>query len=387
MTFKNIIWKYEKKADGTCAVKIYVCINRKVKYYPVKGIYVEEKLWDNKRGEVKSKHPLHQTYNSVIRKKRFQIEEHFLTGGSFENFNPQQKAKGAELIQLFDKHLKKAEKGEIKQSKGTIVNYRSTLSKLKKYIEYTGQELYVNDINASFQEKFIAFMRDHKVSLSTIGLHFTRIKFIIGQETNHNNTYFQKLPSFRKHRSSKTQIYLTPEEINSIESIKLDKALDTHRDRFLVCYYFLLRISDSYRINKSSIINSDGVEYLFIRSKKTNNEQIVPINAKAKAILEKHNYTFKKTSFKTANEAVKKIGELAGINTSIESNEGVVQKYQLINTHTARRSAATNLRLQGASLKTIADLGGWSDMSTLESYLKASGLDSAKMARDFDHFK
>lgn len=61
-----------------------------------------------------------------------------------------------------------------------------------------------------------------------------------------------------------------------------------------------------------------------------------------------------------------------------------VIKSQQVTTHTARRSGAANLHLQGASLKTIAGLGGWKDVHSLQLYLRASGLDSARLARNLD---
>ncbi|MCB0650919.1 MAG: hypothetical protein KDC85_06555 [Saprospiraceae bacterium] len=51
-----------------------------------------------------------------------------------------------------------------------------------------------------------------------------------------------------------------------------------------------------------------------------------------------------------------------------------------------RRSAATNLAPQNASVKIIADLGGWTDIRTLRTYLRASGLDSALVAKDLEFF-
>ena len=57
-------------------------------------------------------------------------------------------------------------------------------------------------------------------------------------------------------------------------------------------------------------------------------------------------------------------------------------KWSFVTPHTARRSAATNLYLQGVSLKMIADLGGWGDDGTLRVYLRASGLDTALVARE-----
>ena len=77
---------------------------------------------------------------------------------------------------------------------------------------------------------------------------------------------------------------------------------------------------------------------------------------------------------------------MAGINEMVDTDPPML-KSQLVTTHTARRSAATNLRLQGASLKTIADLGGWKDVHSLQLYLRASGLDSARLARELEFFK
>lgn len=77
---------------------------------------------------------------------------------------------------------------------------------------------------------------------------------------------------------------------------------------------------------------------------------------------------------------------LAGINQVTSEGDKVLPKSQLVTTHTARRSAATNLYLEGASLKTIADLGGWENNEMLRIYLRASGLDSARLAQDLDFF-
>lgn len=148
MTFKNIIWKYEKKHDNSCSVKIYVRMNNKVRYFQVKGVYVEEKYWDSGKGLVKAKHPLHKTYNSLIRKTRFEIEEHFLTGGDFGSFRYGQKS--PPIIELFDKYIGKVEKGEINISEGTLSLFKSTQSRLKQYMEHYSRDLFVNDINEKF---------------------------------------------------------------------------------------------------------------------------------------------------------------------------------------------------------------------------------------------
>ena len=78
----------------------------------------------------------------------------------------------------------------------------------------------------------------------------------------------------------------------------------------------------------------------------------------------------------------------AGINEMVTQGAITAPKSSIITMHTARRSAATNLYLSGQfSLKTIADLGGWENMKTLQLYLRCSNMDSAKLAAKSDYFR
>ena len=88
-----------------------------------------------------------------------------------------------------------------------------------------------------------------------------------------------------------------------------------------------------------------------------------------------------------SNRDIKTICALARIDTEVTQGEERLPKWKFVTTHTARRSAATNLALQNVSVKIIADLGGWTDIRTLRIYLRASGLDSALVAKDLEFFK
>jgi integrase len=78
---------------------------------------------------------------------------------------------------------------------------------------------------------------------------------------------------------------------------------------------------------------------------------------------------------------------VAAINAKIFQEGKNAPESSFVTTHTARRSAATNLYLDGVSLKMIADLGGWTDLQSLRTYLRASGLDTAQVAVDLDFFR
>jgi site-specific recombinase XerD len=94
-----------------------------------------------------------------------------------------------------------------------------------------------------------------------------------------------------------------------------------------------------------------------------------------------------KTTNQEANRKIKMIASMAGINSPATENGVTAPKCNFVRTHTARRSAATNLAMQGVPLDFIAKLGGWLKLETLKKYLLASGLDVAMVASDYDFFK
>ena len=94
-----------------------------------------------------------------------------------------------------------------------------------------------------------------------------------------------------------------------------------------------------------------------------------------------------KTSNTESNWKLKDIGCEAKIESIVKVGGLERKKYHFITTHTARRSGATNLYLQGVPDKVIMDLGGWTKVETFRSYIKLSKLESANKALDYDFFK
>lgn len=72
---------------------------------------------------------------------------------------------------------------------------------------------------------------------------------------------------------------------------------------------------------------------------------------------------------------------MAGGNTPARENGVTAPKWTFVRTHTARRSAATNLALLGVPLDFIAKLGGWKKLDVLKKYLLVTRMEVAKVAR------
>ena len=276
---------------------------------------------------------------------------------------------------------------------GTLRNYRSVLKRLREYTLFKGlRDLRFTDINREWYFSFSRYNFENGCAHAGLGKHIKIVKTIMRsaqEEGLHENEEYQK-DYFVTHRSSRShKIFLTESEIERIEELDLsyNRALEKEKDRWLVAYYFLMRFSDVVRINATNIVQKKDQLFLQYKSEKTETRATVPVSTKAVRLLEKYNYDFSFTSNQQANRELKRIASMAGINWVVSQGKDQGPKSQFVTFHTARRSAATNLRLQGASLKTIADLGGWKKLTTLEVYLRASGMDSAILAQKLDFFK
>lgn len=84
-----------------------------------------------------------------------------------------------------------------------------------------------------------------------------------------------------------------------------------------------------------------------------------------------------------ANDKVKMIAARAGIDSDVDG----APKWSLVTTHTARRSAATNLWLAGMPLPEIMQLGGWRTEHQMKKYLVSSGIELAKVSAEHEFFQ
>ena len=89
------------------------------------------------------------------------------------------------------------------------------------------------------------------------------------------------------------------------------------------------------------------------------------------------------------------MGRLAGIDSPVEivrTNGGVstkesLKKYELICTHTARRTGATLMYLSGMDIYDIMKITGHTSPAILKKYIKANDLDVArKIKSKYDYF-
>ena len=390
MKVKKILWKYRPHKDGRCDVKIYVYHQGRQKHFST-GLSVLPDEWDEKEGMVKKTHPHARAYNTQIRRLYLELEDHFLQGGTFDTYGLEAEQKS--IIAYCEQVIQKSEDGLLPLTEGTLKSYRATLRRLREYCaHFRLQDLSFDDIDLDLYNQFSAYLAQHAgCKLPGVSKHIKIIKRLMNmglEEKLHTNTVHRDPAFKRPRRRASSKIYLTTNEIAQLEQVDLSAqpTLERERDRFLLAYYFVMRFSDVVRIRREMLFQLNQKVYLRYQSTKTKVEATLPVKKSAMAILEQYNFDLSFSGNVQANRELKTISAMAGLNTHASEDDRSGPKSIFVTTHTARRSAATNLYLEGVSLKMIADLGGWKDLQSLRTYLRASGLDTAQVATDLDFF-
>lgn len=393
MTFKPVLWTYKPRKDGRCPVKIY-CYSEAQKTYQLTGIAVHPDQWDQDKGKVTRANPLHEQMNAIIRAKVIELERMALEGKRIPTKTESQEAKKVPIVKFIDKYIGEVASGQHHITPSTVKNYQALKLRLNQFSEHRGKELCFEDVDQAFYGDFFGFLNE-TFNLQKEGGFSKHIKNLkkfmslaLKRGIHRNNAHLES--EFKVHKYRGQKVYLTEAEMKAIEALDLSTMpwLEAERDRFLICYNFLLRYQDGQdHVNRNNFMESGDKTFFRYNANKTGIDAIIPVRAKVIEILEKYDYKMPKTSNQEANRKIKMIASMAGINTPCQENKQQGPKCSFVSTHTARRSAATNLALQGVPLDFIAKLGGWNKIDTLKSYLLASGLDIAMLAAEYDFFK
>jgi integrase len=271
-------------------------------------------------------------------------------------------------------------------SPNTIKVYSQTLTHLKDF-DKKGK-LSFSTIDRKFYNSFLTFMRDEKkFSINTMGKHIRNIKIFMNaarKEAQRINEPIspatQDHSEFRSLSEEVHTIYLNESEISDLLALDLkhSNTLDKVRDLFVIGCLTGLRFSDLSRIKPENI--KDG--RLTMKTQKTRQTVVIPLESRVLAIINKHegNVPAALSNQKT-NKYLKDICQLvprlqvAESVTSVREGLDVttkVKKYELVTTHTARRSYATNKYLQGVSPAAIRAITGHKTESSFLAYIRVT---------------
>ena len=278
-------------------------------------------------------------------------------------------------------------------SKGTIVKYNTTLNKLKEFEKRFKVKLKFTDLDLVFYDKFKNFIaQEQGINLGTFGNYIGTVKTMardaklkglpVHPQVEHPNFFVPKVTS--------DSIYLNDDEINFIFNydFKGVERLENTRDLFIIALRTGLRISDFKRLQNSDIKNG----YIKIETHKTSQTVTIPLHPQVKAILEKRGGFPRMISDQKFNLHVKELCKVANFTQMTEGSKmnsvtkrkekGVFEKWELVSSHTCRRSFATNLYGKLDNLTIMAITGHQTETQFLK-YIKITNTEKAERLKEF----
>lgn len=264
--------------------------------------------------------------------------------------------------------------------------YQNTLRALERFEKRLRCKLDFGSIDLEFYSDFKDYMlHEEKVSNNYFGLHIKNIKlflnesFELGLHTNqkHNHKNFAKLTN------EVDNIYLNQEQLSILTNLDLSDnlRLERVRDLFLVGCWTGLRFSDFNAIGAKNI---EG-DFIEIQTQKTGETVVIPIHHTVRSIMNKYNGLTRNSlpppiSNVNMNKYLKELAKKAGFDEMqqirVYKGGSVVVKnieaHELISTHTARRSFATNMHLLGVPSISIMGITGHRTEKAFLKYIKVT---------------
>lgn len=299
-------------------------------------------------------------------------------------------------------------KGKAK-SQNTIKTYRTLQGHLKAFEKVKNWPIDYNTINLDFLYKYITFLRsahppfntaDEKIKKTVNALPIGQnaiakdvqiIKTVMKKAVTlkqTNNLWFQH-EDFAASRKDTDAVYLTDKEILSLykKDLSDNKRLEPVRDLFVFGCYIGLRYSDYSTVRPENIVEMEGDLFIKMITTKTTQLVIIPCNTIVTQIFEKYkhnpNKLPKSIANQTFNESIKEVCKLAEMNEKGRlATNPELELWQCISSHTARRSFATNLYLEGFPVIDLMKITGHTTEKAFMRYIRHSKLDAAKRLKD-----
>lgn len=250
-------------------------------------------------------------------------------------------------------------------------------------------DIYTNSVTEEFLDDFIIYLQNEGLRHNTIVGYIQKIQSMIRKASQYNYAVDNTYDEIHMHEEESHAVFLSMNEITRIYYYKFihqdkRKARERIRDLFIIGCLTALRYSDYSSLTRDNF--QDG--YIVKRTKKTNVTVKIPMHDYVYEIIEKYNGDIPGgLCIQYFNKYLKVIMKEIGLTDKITYSYTIggklktiiKEKWELISSHTARRSAATNLYLTGR-MKTleIMKLTGHRSEQNFFRYIRLNNEDTAR---------
>ena len=279
-----------------------------------------------------------------------------------------------------------------------IKDYRTLRKHLNGFKKYSSQPVTFRNLNLTFYNEFMDYLF-HKVVKpnGTIGLLTNSAGKIIRLLKGFVNYQIVKgvippidLRNFKVVEEETDAIYLNEKELAAIYELDLsgDKQLEEIRDVFITGCFTGLRYSDLSTLSPEHIdLDNENTN---LKQRKVHKAVVIPMIDYVPEILKKYNYDLPKIPRYMFNEKIKELGRRAKLRQKIEivrkkGNERekkVYEKWEMISSHTCRRSFCTNMYLSGFPAGELMRISGHKSPAAFMRYIKVDNQQAAKRLKE-----
>ncbi|HRQ17682.1 MAG TPA: tyrosine-type recombinase/integrase [Agriterribacter sp.] len=277
----------------------------------------------------------------------------------------------------FNAIIDKMRSGEIltpdkkKYAKSTIRTIQNSVD----MIQELSPGIRLSEITQDFYNELLVKCNERKYSLNYTGNIIKHLKTIMKAAGVDGHQ------SFKIVKEENPEIALTESDINALFKKTLPEREGRVRDWFVLGCYVGLRVSDLLRLKQINITGDNIV----IENNKTGAIVTVPIHPTAKKILEKYGGFPREISDQELNRKIKEVAQACGMTETIlfSITKGGIRKvipyakFDMISTHTCRRTFITYLISIGVQDSIIMMLAGIKSHATLARYNKLTPAQAA----------
>jgi site-specific recombinase XerD len=297
---------------------------------------------------------------------------------------------GPTLVSLIEYHNQ--EQG-IKLAHGTIKNYYTTQSYLRKFLQqrYRRMDIPLSELNYKFLADFENYLlnyipTDHQKQIHNNGImkHIERLRKMVNIAIVLDWLPKDPFASFKKHFDKVERQCLNAAELNELarKEFKIER-LEQVRDMFLFsCYTGLSYIDLAELTPDNIIIGIDGNLWLATSRAKTETSVRVPLLPTAKQLIDKYRKDLKALSNGTVfpvisnqrmNGYLKEIADICGIAKTLTF-------------HIARHTFATTVTLSnGVPIESVSKMLGHTSIRTTQIYAKVIEHKLSEDMRNLEH--
>lgn len=382
----------KENRNGLCEIRLYIRHCQSCIIIPTNE-QIEKTNWDSVKQTAKRQYTGHPELNEFLTNfknhyekliRQFRAENITADFDDIKKFiNEQNKKKETksiyDLIDLYVKH----------NSEGKNSRYASRFTLLKNELkEYSHIEpINIKSINQLFVDKFKTFLTDKGNSPATVQSKVKNLKVFLNYLKSREIVEGLKPENIKVQKAQgDSAIALSNDEIDLMWNLDLkdNPRRAEARDLFLFSVFTCQRYGDCVNFSNSNVeqqqINGKNVWFWNIRQQKTGTSVSIPLNSRARQIIEKYNGILPRFDVKGVihgklSKYIREIafqcgeGFLSEIQVFSKGKQHTGQKYQFLHFHNGRDSGICRLLRAGMQPQKVMELSGHKSYNEFKKYI------------------